>query len=109
MQPVVTDNVHFKELANGSTLTISTTNPEGLRGDTINFLFIDEAAFAKNIEDFFDASAITLSRIFAQKVKKDGSFDNTTNRPWGVIISSTPNGKRGMVNFSMKPGSMLNI
>lgn len=99
MQPVVTDNVHFKELANGSTLTISTTNPEGLRGDTINFLFIDEAAFAKNIEDFFDASAITLSRIFAQKVKKDGSFDNTTNRPWGVIISSTPNGKKGDGKF----------
>lgn len=67
------------ELANGSTIEISTTTGNAARGKTINLLLLDELAFIEPesiVEDFWRSVYPTISRA-------------KTSR---ILITSTPNG-----------------
>ena len=68
------------KLDNGSTIGAYSSNSNGLRGKSISLAFIDEAAFIPKDMEFY---ASTFPIITGGQESK-------------VIITSTPNGKRGM-------------
>lgn len=75
-QGVVEWNKGSIELENNSRIIASATSADAIRGFSINLLFIDEAAFIDNWEEFFTSTFPTVS---------SGS---TTK----VVLVSTPNG-----------------
>jgi len=64
------------ELENGSRVIASATSTDAIRGYSINLLFIDEAAFIENWDDFFTSVYPTISSGSESK----------------IILVSTPNG-----------------
>jgi len=64
------------ELENGSRVIASATSTDSIRGYSINLLFIDEAAFIENWDDFFTSVYPTISSGSESK----------------IILVSTPNG-----------------
>lgn len=64
------------ELDNGSRVIASATSTDAIRGYSINLLFIDEAAFIENWDDFFTSVYPTISSGSESK----------------IILVSTPNG-----------------
>ena len=64
------------ELENNSRVIASATSSDNIRGYSINLLFIDEAAFIENWDEFFTSVFPTIS----------------TGRESKVILVSTPNG-----------------
>ena len=49
------------ELANGSSIQAASTSSDSIRGDSIAFLLIDEAAFIDNWEEFYTSTYPTIS------------------------------------------------
>ena len=68
------------ELENGSTIESFSTTPDSIRGKSISLLYIDEAAFVENDEEFFTS---TLPVVSSGKNSK-------------IILTSTPKGARGV-------------
>jgi hypothetical protein len=64
------------ELENNSRVIAAATSKDGIRGYSINLLFIDEAAFIENWEDFFTSVYPTISSGLESK----------------IVLVSTPNG-----------------
>lgn len=64
------------ELENNSRVIAAATSKDGIRGYSINLLFIDEAAFIENWEDFFTSVYPTISSGKESK----------------IVLVSTPNG-----------------
>ncbi|MGB9674763.1 MAG: terminase large subunit domain-containing protein, partial [Nanopusillaceae archaeon] len=65
------------------------SSPESvLRGDTIHFLVIDEAAFIEKIDKAYTGMAPSITTA-SQVAKKKGL-------PYGVVILSTPNGTQNL-------------
>jgi len=75
-QGVVAANKGTLELENGSRVIAAATSGSAIRGYSINLLFIDEAAFIENWEEFFTAVAPTIS----------------SGKTTKMILVSTPNG-----------------
>lgn len=75
-QGVIEWNKGSFELENNSRILASTTSSDAIRGYSINVLFIDEAAYIDNWEEFFTSVFPTISS--GQETK--------------VIMVSTPNG-----------------
>jgi hypothetical protein len=77
-QPVKIWNKGSIELGNGSTMFTAATSKSGIRGKSVNILYIDESAFIENnvAEDFFAAIKPTLSSGSSTK----------------LIVTSTPRG-----------------
>lgn len=75
-QGIVTWNKGSIELENGSKIFSAASSSDSIRGTSVNFLYIDEAAFLKNWEEFFTSVYPTIS---------SGS---TTK----ILLTSTPNG-----------------
>lgn len=71
-------NVRSIELENGTRIFCAATSSSGIRGKTINVLYIDELAFVQNTqaEDFFTSVYPTITASSDSK----------------VILTSTPNG-----------------
>lgn len=67
------------ELENGSVVEAFATTPDSIRGKSIALLYVDEAAFVENDEEFFKA---TLPVVSGGKESK-------------IILTSTPKGARG--------------
>lgn len=63
-------------LENGSNVIAAATSSSAIRGKSVNLLYIDEAAFVENWEEFFSAVFPTISS------------GNTTK----ILLTSTPNG-----------------
>lgn len=86
---------------NNSSVISDTATEDGVRGDTMCFLVVDEVAFNKKMSEAYQASYHTLGLIFASymKAEKEG---RTINRPWGVAMLSSPNGKKGKGQFFYK-------
>ncbi len=75
-QGVLAANKGTLELENGSRVIAAATSGSAIRGYSINLLFIDEAAFIENWEEFFTAVAPTIS----------------SGKTTKMILVSTPNG-----------------
>ena len=75
-QGVEAANKGTLELENGSRVIATATSGSAIRGYSINLLFIDEAAFIENWEEFFTAVAPTIS----------------SGKTTKMILVSTPNG-----------------
>lgn len=75
-QGVVEWNKGSLVLENASRVVASATSGDSIRGFSINFLFIDEAAFIENWDEFFTS---TLPTISSGKTTK-------------IVLVSTPNG-----------------
>lgn len=78
-------------LDNGSKIFIESSNPDSIRGKSIDFLYWDEAAFTQNDEDFWTA------------IKPMGSSGTKSK----TVISSTPNGSQGTF-YGLVVGSRQN-
>lgn len=48
-------------LANGSSIEAAATSSDSIRGDSVSFLLIDEAAFIENWEDFYTSTYPTIA------------------------------------------------
>lgn len=70
-------------LENGSRVFATSTSSNNVRGYSINMLFIDEAAFIENWEDFFQSVYPTIS----------------SGKDTKVILVSTPNGMNSFYSF----------
>lgn len=84
----------------GTNSAVYSTASSGMaqRGGTLNFLFIDEAGFCSNISEFWGASVPTLTRTiqeFLHEIKEG----KKSNFPFGLIMCSTPNKKKGTGRF----------
>lgn len=75
-QGVVEFNKRSMELENNSRVIASATSGSAIRGYSINLLFIDEAAFIDNWEEFFTSVAPTIS----------------SGKTTKIVLVSTPNG-----------------
>jgi len=75
-QGVMSWNKGSLELENNSRIIAAATSSSGIRGYAINLLFIDEAAFIENWEEFFTSVYPTIS----------------SGKETKVILVSTPNG-----------------
>lgn len=75
-QGVVEFNKRSMELENNSRVIASATSGSAIRGYSINLLFIDEAAFIENWEEFFTSVAPTIS----------------SGKTTKIVLVSTPNG-----------------
>lgn len=75
-QGVLEANKGSMALENNSRIIAAATSGSAIRGYSINLLFIDEAAFIENWEEFFTAVAPTISSGTSTK----------------IILVSTPNG-----------------
>lgn len=75
-QGVIEWNKGSIELENGSTVIAAATSSSAIRGKSINLLYIDEAAFVENWDEFFASVFPTISS------------GETTK----ILFTSTPNG-----------------
>lgn len=75
-QGVVSWNKGSIELENGCKVIAAATSSSAIRGKSISFLYIDEAAFIENYDEFFASVFPTISS------------GNTTK----ILFTSTPNG-----------------
>lgn len=75
-QGVEAANKGSLELENGSRVIAEATSGSAIRGYSINLLFIDEAAFIENWEEFFTSVAPTIS----------------SGKTTKMVLVSTPNG-----------------
>ena len=75
-QGVVEWNKRSLELENNSRVIASATSASAIRGYAINLLFIDEAAFIENWEEFFTSVFPTIS----------------SGKTTKIVLVSTPNG-----------------
>lgn len=75
-QGVVEDNKGSILLENGSRVIASATSGSAIRGFTLNLLFIDEAAFVENWDEFFTSVVPTIS----------------SGKTTKIVLVSTPNG-----------------
>lgn len=84
----------------GTNSAVYSTSSSGMaqRGGTLNFLFIDEAAFCKNISEFWGAAIPTLTRTIQEYLKEIKEKKKSTF-PFGLVICSTPNKKKGVGRF----------
>lgn len=71
--------MHF---SNGSCITALPATDSASRGESINLLIIDEAAFIDRIEEVYKAIFPTLSKAMNPNAKK----------PYGILVVSTPSG-----------------
>lgn len=71
--------MHF---SNGSSITALPATESASRGESINLLIIDEAAFIERVEEVYKAIFPTLSKAMNPSSKK----------PYGIVVVSTPNG-----------------
>jgi len=96
----------YFELTNGSSVTANTVDPKApsktLRGRTLSWLIIDEAAFIDKLDEAYTAiiPAVSTAQKNARKL----------NIPYGIAIVSTPNRTVGMGKFFFnKYSNALNI
>jgi hypothetical protein len=86
----IADNARSLVLDIGSRVESAAATADALRSRTYHLIIIDEAAFAKYIEQFAAASLPTITpSIYALQEA------NPMGYPWGIVIISTPNGKVG--------------
>ena len=81
--------------ATNSAVYSSASSGMAQRGGTLNFLFIDEAAFCQSISEFWGAAVPTLTRTI-QSYLKDIKKGKKDDFPFGLVICSTPNKKKGI-------------
>lgn len=79
-QPVKTYNKGSMKLGNLSEVFCAASSSSSIRGRSISLLYIDEAAFLPNDMEFYESTYPTISSGLESR----------------VIISSTPNGERGL-------------
>ena len=82
-QGVVEWNKGSVELENGCKIIAGSTSSSAIRGKSVSFLYIDEAAFIENWEDFFQSVYPTISS------------GETTK----ILLTSTPNGLNHFFSF----------
>lgn len=79
-QPVTSYNKGSMELVNNSKVFCGASSSSSIRGKSIALLYIDEGAFLPNDMEFYESTYPTIS----------------SGKESRVIISSTPNGARGL-------------
>ena len=82
-QGIVSWNKGSIELENGCKVFCAASSSDSIRGRTVNFLYIDEAAFLKNWEEFFTSVYPTISSGTSSK----------------IMLTSTPNGMNHFFNI----------
>ena len=82
-QGVMSWNVNSIELENGCVVMTSASTGDSIRGETINFLYVDECAFVDNFDTFWSANYPTIS-------------SGTTSK---VVMTSTPKGLNHFYKF----------
>jgi len=92
--PVITKNVHSVRFGNKSLIVTGASSSNALRSETLSLLLLDEAAFNEVMEEIYTAAQPTLSTATAFRLKQERAGIRMT-RPIGIIINSTPNGKKG--------------
>jgi len=73
-------------LSIGSSVMSDSARADALRGESLHFLVIDEAAFSSDIRSFIQSALPTL--IHPMMELKE---NNPLGYPWGIVIISTPN------------------
>lgn len=80
LQPgVITWNKRSLEFENGSKIFSAATSGSSIRGRSVDLLYVDEAAFIQNDEEFFTSTYPVI----------------TSGKNSKVILTSTPKGQRG--------------
>jgi hypothetical protein len=75
-QGVIEWNKGSVEFENGSKIIAAATSSSGIRGKSVSFLYIDEAAFVENWDEFFASVFPTIS----------------SGKTTKILLTSTPNG-----------------
>lgn len=101
MHKVVKQNESEIILENNSSVISDTATEDGIRGDTICFLVVDEVAHNIKMKEAYHASYHSLSLMFANYLKAERE-GQPINRPWGVAMFSSPKGKKGKGEFFYK-------
>lgn len=82
-QGVLSWNVNSIELENGCMVMVSSSTGDSIRGETVNFLYVDECAFVDNFDIFWSATYPTISSGTSSK----------------VVMTSTPKGLNHFYKF----------
>lgn len=82
-QGVLSWNVNSIELENGCMVMTSSSTGDSIRGETVNFLYVDECAFVDNFDIFWSATYPTISSGTSSK----------------VVMTSTPKGLNHFYKF----------
>lgn len=83
--PATSDNKLSMEFANGSKITTMAATASSSRGESVNLLVFDEAAFINNVDEVYRGTMPTISRA------ANDSGDNKNSKPYGCfVISCTP-------------------
>lgn len=86
--PTISDNKLSIEFANGSKIITLAATGSASRGESVNLLVFDEAAFIEGIDEVYRGTMPTISRAA-------NNTDGENNKPFGCLILSTPLGVSG--------------
>lgn len=83
--PTVSDNKLSMEFMNGSAIRTVAATGSASRGESVNLLVFDEAAFIEGVDEVYSGTMPTISRAA-------NNIDGENNKPFGCLILSTPFG-----------------